>query len=180
MALDLYSLGRELRERRRMLRIPSAELARRIGVSQTYVWMIESAAPRKNGQPSRPSEDVLGQWARALGMGPVDTERLLALAGYFVTASESPAPPSPAAARLPRSAAFHAAEASAYAPAPMAVPPVPNRDNAEPEERDLRERLETLLRTAARRGRAEEIAGLVRSHLGWLQHLIEDEGTSER
>jgi predicted transcriptional regulator len=37
--LDLSTLGRELRTRRRALRIPSAELARKIGVSQTYVWL---------------------------------------------------------------------------------------------------------------------------------------------
>jgi transcriptional regulator with XRE-family HTH domain len=159
-----------------MLRLPNAELARRIGVSPTYVWMIESAAPRKNEQPSRPSEDLLRRWARALGMGPVDTERLLALAGYFNT-SVADATPLSAMRRVQRSAmtAYELTEPSGYAPAPMPVPAVPNESELEPAEHELRGRLERLLHAAALRGRSEEIAGLVRSHLGWLQHLIDGE-----
>ena len=187
--LDLQALGRELRERRRMLRITSAELARRIGVSPTYIWLIESASPRKNGLPSRPSEEVLRQWTQALGMGSVDSERMLALAGYFGMAADASRP----ASRLRREpnralvlgsydepearSATPFASAPPPAAAPMAMPPSPPADESAPDkpETDLRERLQRLLRSAERQGRTDEIAHLVRSHLQWLQHVIEDE-----
>src|SRR5579872_2850279 len=81
--LDLPTLGVELRRRRRALRIPSAEFARRIGVSQTYVWLIEAAKPRSSGEPSRPSEDLLQRWTAALGMSESESRRIRELAGYF-------------------------------------------------------------------------------------------------
>lgn len=81
--LDLPALGRELRSTRRGLRIPSAELARRIGVSQTYVWLIEQAKPRTSGEPSRPKEELLRRWTTALGMSADDAQRIRELAGYF-------------------------------------------------------------------------------------------------
>src|SRR5579859_6497895 len=81
--LDLPALGVELRRRRRALRIPSAEFARRIGVSQTYVWLIEAAKPRSSGEPSRPSEDLLQRWTAALGMSESESRRIRELAGYF-------------------------------------------------------------------------------------------------
>src|SRR5437660_739705 len=81
--LDLPTLGRELRSIRRGLRIPSAELARRIGVSPTYVWLIEQAKPRTSGEPSRPSEDLLRRWTAALGMNADDAQRIRERAGYF-------------------------------------------------------------------------------------------------
>ncbi len=81
--LDLPTLGVELRRRRRALRIPSAEFARRIGVSQTYVWLIEAAKPRSSGEPSRPSEDLLQRWTAALGMNEAESRRIRELAGYF-------------------------------------------------------------------------------------------------
>jgi transcriptional regulator with XRE-family HTH domain len=81
--LDLSTLGRELRTRRRALRIPSAELARKIGVSQTYVWLIEQSKPRKSGEPSRPSEDLLMRWTAALGMSASEAQQIREFAGYF-------------------------------------------------------------------------------------------------
>jgi transcriptional regulator with XRE-family HTH domain len=81
--LDLSKLGHELRTRRRALRIPSAELARRIGVSPTYVWLIEQSKPRKSGEPSRPSEDLLRKWTSAIGMSATDAQEIRELAGYF-------------------------------------------------------------------------------------------------
>jgi transcriptional regulator with XRE-family HTH domain len=190
IVLDLSALGRELRERRRMLRISSAELARRIGVSPTYIWLIESASPRKNGLPSRPSEDVLRQWTQALGMGAVDTERMRSLAGYFGTTTQADVrPPMPRLARmrpnyalLPSDAEDHGAAMAAPFPsagpsptAPMPPAPAPRGDEPAPEEVELGERLRRLLRMAELRGRTEEITDLVRSHLQWLQHRVEDE-----
>jgi transcriptional regulator with XRE-family HTH domain len=81
--LDLSRLGHELRARRRTLRIPSAELARRIGVSPTYVWLIEQSKPRKSGEPSRPSEDLLRRWIAALGMSASEALQMREAAGYF-------------------------------------------------------------------------------------------------
>jgi transcriptional regulator with XRE-family HTH domain len=81
--LDLSTLGRELRTRRRALRIPSAELARRIGVSPTYVWLIEQSKPRKSGEPSRPGEDLLTRWTAALGMSASEAQQIREFAGYF-------------------------------------------------------------------------------------------------
>jgi transcriptional regulator with XRE-family HTH domain len=81
--LDLPTLGRELRSRRRALRIPSAELARRIGVSPTYIWLIEHAKPRSNGEPSRPSDDLLRRWTSAIGLSASEAQQIRELAGYF-------------------------------------------------------------------------------------------------
>jgi transcriptional regulator with XRE-family HTH domain len=80
---DLSRLGHELRTRRRALRIPSAELARRIGVSPTYVWLIEQSKPRKSGEPSRPREDLLRRWMAALGMDASEAQQIREFAGYF-------------------------------------------------------------------------------------------------
>jgi transcriptional regulator with XRE-family HTH domain len=87
--LDLPIVGEELRSRRRALRIPSAELARKIGVSPTYIWLIEQSKPRKGGEPSRPSEDLLRRWMAALGMTESEAQRIRELAGYFGPAPTS-------------------------------------------------------------------------------------------
>src|SRR5947209_1544779 len=80
---DLVALGAELRRRRKAQGLSSAELARRIGVSPTYVWLIEGAKPRpSSGEPSRPSEDVLHRWAAALDTAEYEQERIRELAGY--------------------------------------------------------------------------------------------------
>src|ERR1700674_5788658 len=81
--IDLERLGRELESRRKENRIGRAELARGIGVSQTYIWLIEHARPRSSGEPSRPSEDVLHAWTMALGMTDEESRHMRELAGYF-------------------------------------------------------------------------------------------------
>jgi transcriptional regulator with XRE-family HTH domain len=189
MMLDLETLGRELRERRKGLRIRSAELARRIGVSQTYVWLIESAKPRAGGEPSRPGEDVLARWTAALGMDAEETRRIRALAGYFDP--EVRPPPGARYARMPAPApiveqphiesARPSGEFRVQAAAMPAPPFVPQADalrqwagasGVEEPEPDVTARTEHVLASAEASGRGEEAQNLLRSFLDWLEfHL---------
>src|SRR5947209_5974311 len=82
MSIDFSLLGSALKERREALGIPRAEIARRVGVTATYIWLVEGARPRKSGQPSRPTQAVLERWARALGMDDRYARQLLIMAGY--------------------------------------------------------------------------------------------------
>ncbi len=82
VAMDLKQLGVALRERREALGLPRTELARRVGLTPTYVWMIEGAKPRSNGEPSRPTEAVLERWVRSLGMDERYLDQALRMAGY--------------------------------------------------------------------------------------------------
>lgn len=58
------------------------DLARRTGLSQGYVGNVEEARPRINGRPSRPAQDVLLTWTRALSLDAEMTQRVLGLSGY--------------------------------------------------------------------------------------------------
>jgi transcriptional regulator with XRE-family HTH domain len=186
--LDLPTLGRELRAQRRSLRIPSAELARRIGVSPTYIWLIEHAKPRSNGEPSRPSDDLLRRWTSATGMIGSQTREMRELAGYFgsdiayerhtasETSSEMPvrslATESDAtgpddaggdlAHRNRTSRCGHAASISALRQW-AGTEGIDGGDEA------MVERLQFILLDADRNGRGEEVRSLVTSFLSWLR-----------
>src|ERR1700732_1506674 len=80
--MDLVRLGQELRQRRKVGGIARTRLARRVGVSPTYLWMLEEAKPRANGEPSRPSRYLLMQLAAELDMDVQHTEWILGLADY--------------------------------------------------------------------------------------------------
>ena len=58
------------------------DLARLTGLSQGYVGNVEEARPRINGRPSRPAQDVLLTWTRALSLDAETTQRVLGLSGY--------------------------------------------------------------------------------------------------
>src|SRR5690348_13498780 len=125
-SMDLKRLASVLREQRETVGVPAAELARRVGVSPTYVWMVEHARPRKGGEPSRPSRAVLERWARALGMDDRYARQVLALAGYEDDASR----PTPSASlsrpmRMPASMPEPGAPMmdALFAPAPRFEPP---------------------------------------------------------
>jgi transcriptional regulator with XRE-family HTH domain len=95
MAQNLVKLGKLLEERRQAVGIPRAEIARRVGVSASYVWTVERARKRKSGDPSRPSQGVLQRWATALGWGEPYLQQLLSLAGHGGTAAEQSSQPPP-------------------------------------------------------------------------------------
>lgn len=92
--MDLTRLGAALRERREALGIPRTEIARRVDVTPTYVWLIETAKTRSGGEPSRPTQSVLERWSVALGMDERYTKQVLALAGYGIEGATS-SPPMP-------------------------------------------------------------------------------------
>lgn len=186
--IDLPALGRDLRARRKALRLPSAELARRIGVSPTYVWLIEQAKPRSNGEPSRPSEDVLSSWTAVLGLDEEEAQRLRELAGYFGP------PPSPSLFSIPEPPHSHQSDRRAGSlsmrtrsstpadesflgtAAPLAGMPA-ERDGqapAEETEDELIRRLQQVLHIAEATGRWDEAAVLMRSFLRWLRFHVED------
>lgn len=83
---NLERLGKRLLERRTELGLRRAELGRRIGVSATYIGLVERAQPRREGRagPSRPTVAVLRAWARALDMDVQETREVLNLAGHRV------------------------------------------------------------------------------------------------
>jgi transcriptional regulator with XRE-family HTH domain len=192
--LDLQTLGSELRRRRRALRIKSAELARRIGVSPTYIWLIETAKPRERGEPSRPSEDLLTRWTAALGMDEGETQRMRALAGYFdPEPSAPPRPPgtvSPTMLRpasppammpspqfmLPAQPSPSSAEPGAFVPDTAALQQWAERTQEEAPDQVV-QRTQEILGAAAQHGRQEEATSLIASFLDWLDfHLHKPRG----
>ncbi len=79
MSMDLEALGEVLRERREAIGISKAELARRVGISESYVSLVEQG-------DRRPSRGVLEHWVRALRGEAEPTDSyfgaLLRLAGH--------------------------------------------------------------------------------------------------
>jgi transcriptional regulator with XRE-family HTH domain len=181
--MDLIRLAAVLRERREALGISAAEIARRVGVSPTYVWMVELARPRKGGEPSRPGAALLEKWARALGMDERYARQLLLLAGYesvqpdersvsrsaarslAVPAPQSTIPPLPMAAAVPRPGE-EMLEALFDAPVHFA-PPSQLRDAV------LAEELREVLGRAEEVGRMEEVAGELEAFLDFLRYRLE-------
>lgn len=191
--IDLPTLGHELRRRRRSLRIPSAEFARRIGVSQTYVWLIEAAKPRKSGEPSRPSEYLLQRWTEALGMTETEARQIYELAGYFDSdalreyrdsrpssprASGSASPPVPT--RPESEMVGDEYTRDRYAPRPRSTSPQvalerwSDTEHSAMDEETLVHRIHAILQRADRNGRADEAANLLDSLLRWLEFHMED------
>jgi transcriptional regulator with XRE-family HTH domain len=194
--MDLERLGAALRERREALGIPRAAVARRVGVTPTYIWLIEGTRPRKGGKPSRPAQAVLERWTAALGMDERYTRQALVLAGYL----PSPIPPAEPArdTTMPM---------PAYAPASPPAPPAVHRgimaqaastfqtrpalDRLESfaaapiqfeQPRDLRtevlvEQLRDVLRLAEGTPRWEDTAQLAESLLEWLRFRVEQGGS---
>lgn len=79
---DLKAVGESLRSRRKERHVSRTDLARKVGVSPTYLWMIEEAKERANGEASQPSQFLLSQLAAELAMSHEETYELLELAGY--------------------------------------------------------------------------------------------------
>ena len=193
--IDLERLGQELRGRRRALRIPSAELARRIGVSPTYVWLIEQAKPRPRGEPSRPSEELLGRWTVALGMDDTEARHIRELAGYFGPARPVSVPSqaqqfAPASATsVPRDDRLLDTDPSSppqvgmarsqvsrlFEPQMEALRRWSGAERNEDPERLLVDRMRDVLHQAQRVGRGDEAVSLLDSFLRWLAVHIEDE-----
>jgi transcriptional regulator with XRE-family HTH domain len=83
--MDLQALGRALEDRRKTFALARGELARHLGVSTNYIWMVERAKPRAHGEPSQPSRNLLERWVQFLWEAEhdqIEMTRILALAGY--------------------------------------------------------------------------------------------------
>ncbi len=120
--MNLVRLGGMLEERRKALGMPRAELARLLGVSENYVWLVERARRRKNGNPTQPSKELLEKWVAALRWGTEQRGQILELAGR-----PDPVPyvPSPelAAGSSQRERAYPSDARSTSAPAVQFEPP---------------------------------------------------------
>ena len=81
-AVDLERLGAALRSRREALGLTREELSQRIGLTGAYIWMVESAAPRKGRARTRPRRATLLRWLEALEMDQPEINRMLVDAGY--------------------------------------------------------------------------------------------------
>src|SRR5436190_5251823 len=103
---DARRVGELLKLRRDELGLRRSEVARRVGISPTYVAMIEDARPREGGRgsPSRPTADILLAWSSALALGEPQTEELLAAAGYAAPRAVAEFRQLTAAEPLPQSA----------------------------------------------------------------------------
>jgi transcriptional regulator with XRE-family HTH domain len=192
--LDLSTLGRELRTRRRALRIPSAELARRIGVSPTYVWLIEQSKPRKSGEPSRPSEDLLRRWMAALGMDASEAQQIREFAGYFgpdfpnerdITQGQSPrtslrSPSESGPALTPDDVARELGQGGdprryGRAAHKAAIDRWAGTIEDEMGDTAIAQRLQAVLLQADRNGQAAETRALLNSFLAWLEFHVGQE-----
>lgn len=98
ISMDLIELGRMLEARRKELGLSRAELARRVGKTPNYLWMVERAHLREGSKPPRPTMQALDQWVRALRWNRELHERVMQLAGYLS--------PQPASQITPATAAF--------------------------------------------------------------------------
>lgn len=193
--MDLEALGGVLRERRREAGMSRAELARRIGVTPTYVWLVEGAKPRKHGAPSRPGEAVLGKWVRALNMDADQAARVFALAGYgalfgaaavAVAGSGAPAAGAPRVMRMAMMAQPDTGSGTEASPALFAstrMPPAPTaaafaaESSAEAEaEEALTVELRQLLSLAGpHSGKRQDTLELLRSVFDWLRFRLDNE-----
>lgn len=166
---DLTALGRELRLRRRDLRLSGPAVAHRIGVSPGYIWLIERARPRPGGEPSRPSPDVLERWLQALMIEGEDALRLRALAGYGASPEPDDRVGSGAASwdEQIRTAFLRGLrEGSRQGKSSRLEDPEVAGESAI--ERNLADELRAVLEQAAEAGRGSEVGGLLASFLQWL------------
>jgi transcriptional regulator with XRE-family HTH domain len=179
--VDLETLGAALRERREALGIPRTELARRVGVTPTYVWLVEGARPRKGGKPSRAGQAVIERWARSLGMDDRYTRQALVLAGHLPEADQVETPPfAPPPTLVQPSIASSAPQVMARVPIASATAgrfsfsQAPVRFSQPPDLRSrvLQERLRELLALAEAGRKWEETADLVESLLEWLRFRL--------
>jgi transcriptional regulator with XRE-family HTH domain len=195
--IDLATLGTDLRIRRRSLRIPSAELARRLEVSPTYVWLIEGAKRRSSGEPSRPSEDLLLRWTRVLGLDREETRRMLELAGYFDVDPDAPtlqrtrtlySSPPPTERSWAVADQRQDSEGSAMMESMLDVGLAEestdaqtrrwrrtDREETSSVEQRLVDRMRRLLLDARLNGRQEEVQSLLDSYLRWLAFYMADD-----
>ena len=150
--MDMEELGQVLLERREALGISRAEIARRIGVSPSYVWLVEEAKPRKSGNPSQPSKEVLESWAKVLGWDAPYTRQLLVLSGHI--------PSAPSATTRPHRLPFTAG--TLHFPQPKKM-----------EEEVLIQKLRELLRrSSASEEKREEVVELLQSFFEWLDYRL--------
>lgn len=187
--MDLRRLGAVLRSQREELGMPAAELARRVSVSPTYVWMVENARPRASGEPSRPSRDLLEHWTRELKMDGPSARQVLGLADYgherrpsvrsarsYRAAEEPPsgrpmldalfAAPAPVPAEPGVSPAFIADASAMVHEAPSA-----DLDTDLPADA-LTGELHALLARAEHEGRLDETVDLLQSFFAFLRHRL--------
>lgn len=159
---DLETLGDRLRRRRKALGMRSVDLARRTGVSQSYIWLIESARNRKPTERRHVSRDVLVRWAATLGVEHEELEEWLALADYDSTLTRDEVKILNGDGRG-RGAALYER---------------PTRFSMDPREvdrdvvRELQDRLQTVVRRASVTNRQDEAMRLLDSYLDWLSYYL--------
>ncbi len=151
--MDLIELGELMEERRKAIGISRAELARRVSVSPSYVWMVENAKPRTDGEPSQPSRELLERWAKALGWDEPYAKQLTVLAGHVSAGTQPPQ-------RLPFAAgALHF--------------PQPKRMERQVERERLIQQLRELLDTAEGSDKQwKQVLDLLASYFEWLNFRL--------
>jgi transcriptional regulator with XRE-family HTH domain len=85
-AMDLKKLGEVLSERIERIGISRAELARRVKMSRSTLWIYERGESPATGEPTKPAKDKLERLAAVLTFTPDERQQFLAmlleLAGY--------------------------------------------------------------------------------------------------
>lgn len=163
---DLEALGDHLRHRRKMLGMRSRELARKAGVSQSYVWLIESTRSRRPSERRHLSRDVLVRWAAALDVERDELAEWLALADYDPTLTRD-------------ELAMIAGDRGTYA---SMLPERPvhylAEHRLEPDEldtralRNLQDRVRDTIVRAAMTDRHDEAVRLLESYMDWLAFYL--------
>jgi transcriptional regulator with XRE-family HTH domain len=104
--MDLKKLGEVLTERIERIGISRAELARRVRMSRSTLWIYERGESPETGAPSRPAKDKLERLAEVLTFTPNERQQfvaqLLELAGYEEQFSPSVAQAASSASILAR------------------------------------------------------------------------------
>lgn len=187
--MDLERLGAALRERREAMGTPRTEVARRVGVTPTYIWLVENARPRQGGQPSRPAEAVIERWTRALGMDERYTRQALRLAGYGNAETEretmTAAPTMPILdSRMAAPSGMRSVARALRAPASGSGSPDTETSSfvrapirfEQPRELQsdvLQQQLRDVLELSETAGRRQETAAILESFLEWLHFRVE-------
>lgn len=174
MLKELQQLGAALKRRREEMDVRRAELARHLGVSRSYIGLIEEARPRAagRGNPSRPGQHLLTAWTRALDMQGADAELLFRWAGYPWAADQAEAARSAGRAmRLRRPDAQSARSLTLL----DAVQPSADQDGPPVSSEELHAEVDAVLDLAARRSEGPAMVHLLRSVIALVRDRLERE-----
>lgn len=158
---DLEALGDRLRHQRKRLGMRSRDVAQRAGVTQGYLWLIETTRDRQPSERRHVSRDVLVRWAIALNVDRDELGELLTLADYDPS--------------LTRDEMAMLAGDVALRMIPERSGRYQSQETMEPDlsgVRELQDRLRTVVLQASVTDRHTEAMRLLDSYIDWLSYYV--------